>query len=49
MLRNLQLTALIWANNLASRIEKATSAMLGQLEHFTREDMRDERLNRYPA
>lgn len=49
MIRNLKFQALIWINNLASKIEKATSALLEKKEPFSREDMRDEWLNRYPA
>jgi len=49
MLYQLKLKTLFWVNNLANRLERKTSAMLEQLEHFTREDMRDELLNRYPA
>lgn len=49
MFHQLKLKALFWANSLAHRLERKTGVMLEQLEHFTRDDMRDEMFNRYPV
>jgi hypothetical protein len=49
MIHQLKFKTLFWVNSLANRLERKTSTMLEKLEHFTRDDIRDELLNRYPA